>query len=194
MAISFGAAASFCFSVAHRGGESCAGSSPRMRRSNSARCRAASAARRCSQASRAGRPRARRRRAMRCRMSAGISNGGEVQPSFCAGAGDLLGAERRAVAFSVPPLVGAPKPMVVRQAIIDGRSDFRAASMRRRDRRRIVAVDARWRPSRRPRSASPDRRESESDGRAVDGDAVVVVQHDQLVRASDARRARSLPG
>ena len=41
---------------------------------------------------------------------------------------DLLGAERRAVAFSVPALVGAPKPMVVRQAISDGRSDFFAAS------------------------------------------------------------------
>ena len=71
---------------------------------------------------------------------------------------DLVGAERRAVRDALPALVGAPKPMVVLQAISTGLSDVLRLLERRGDRRRIVTVDARTRSSRRPRSASPGRR------------------------------------
>ena len=70
--------------------------------------------------------------------------------------------------------------MMVRQAISDGRVGFLRRVERRSNRRRVVAVDARRRP------AGGLEPLDLVDGigkrqRAVDRDAVVVEQHDQLV-------------
>ena len=82
--------------------------------------------------------------------------------------------------MAVPALVGAPKPMVVWQAISVGRSDVCAASIAAAIASRIVAVDARRRPAGGLEALHLVDRVGERQ-RAVDGDAVVVEQHDQLV-------------
>ena len=64
------------------------------------------------------------------------------------GAREFLGAERLAVRLSVPALVGAPKPMMVLQAISVGLSDFCARAIAAAIAFGIVAVD-RSAPSRR---------------------------------------------
>ena len=83
-------------------------------------------------------------------MSAGTSKGGEVQPSRSRAA--LISSAPRGEpwAFSVPALVGAPKPMVVRQAIRVGRSEALRLGDGGSDRVGIVAVD----PARVPAAAS----------------------------------------
>jgi len=48
---------------------------------------------------------------------------------FLLGALELFGAQRLACALAVPALVGAPKPMVVLQAIIEGVLDFCARAI-----------------------------------------------------------------
>ena len=181
MAISFGAAASFSFTARTAAASFSAGSSPRDAALElGALFRIERRETRSCQASRAGRPRS--PAARHCsRMAAGISKAGALQPSFCRAAAISSAPSGEPWLFAVPALVGAPKPMMVRQAISDGRSDFFAASMRRGDRRRIVAVDALCRP------AGGLEALHLIDGigerkRAVDRDAVVVEQHDELVQ------------
>ena len=82
--------------------------------------------------------------------------------------------------FSLPALFGAPKPMVVRQAIIEGRSRRLRGFDRRCNRRRIVAVDAGRRPAGGLETLHLIDRVGKRE-RAVDRDAVVVEQHDELV-------------
>ena len=93
---------------------------------------------------------------------------------------DFGGAERRAVGGLGALLVGAPNPMTVRQAIRVGRSLVLRFRERRLDRRRIVAVDRERLPARGLEAGAlvHGRRERR---RAVDGDAVVVPQHDELL-------------
>ena len=104
-------------------------------------------------------------------------------------------AASRGVA-AVPALVGAPKPMMVLQAIIDGLSVTSARlRMARGDRVRVVAVDRAGRASRR-RAKRVDLvvgRRRATVGPSIEM-LVVVEQHDQLGRARDGRRARSPRG
>ena len=123
--------------------------------------------------------RVRRRRAMRRGCPRGISNGGAVQPSFCRAGAISSAPSGEPWAFSVPPLFGAPKPIVVRQAISDGPVGFLRRFERRGDRRRIVAVDARRRPAGGFETLDLIDRVRQR-GRPVDRNAVVVVEHDQL--------------
>ena len=62
-------------------------------------------------------------------MSAGTSNGGDVQPSFSRAPLTSSGPSGEPCDFSLPALVGAPKPITVRQAIRLGRSDVCAAAI-----------------------------------------------------------------
>ena len=114
-------------------------------------------------------------------MAGGISNAGALQPSLSRAAAISSAPSGEPWLFSVPPLVGAPKPMVVRQAISDGRSDFLRRSDRRGDRRGIVAVDARRRPAGRLEALHLIDAVGERQ-RAVDRDAVVVEEHDELLQ------------
>ena len=95
----------------------------------------------------------------------------------------LVLAERRPVGCSVPCLVGAPLPMIVRQSISDGLSDSLALAMARGYRFRIVAVDDLRVPA-----AGLEAGElvvaCGEPRRPVDRDAVVVPQHDQLGQPS----------
>ena len=93
---------------------------------------------------------------------------------------DLLGAERFAVAFSVPAFFGAPKPMVVRQAISDGRFAVCAFGNRPCDRLGIMAIDARRGPAGGLESLHLVDQIGQRQ-RPVDRDAVVVEQHGELV-------------
>ncbi len=61
-------------------------------------------------------------------MSAGTSKAGELQPSFSRAPLISSAPSGEPCEPAVPALVGAPKPMVVRQAIIVGLSDVCAAS------------------------------------------------------------------
>ena len=114
-------------------------------------------------------------------------------PVPCARRRFLRRPARRCAPSGCPARSGMPKPMMVRQAIITGPSAFCAAVSARKTsaaswpsqlsvvqpaalKRSIMSVGVRQR------------------GRAVDGDVVVVPQHDQVRRASDARPARSLRG
>ncbi len=149
-----------------------------MRRSNSARLSASSLARRSCQACRDGLPRAPALR--HCsRMSEGISNGGEVQPRFCAGRGDLFGAERRAVGFCGAAFVRRAE--ADRGAAGDHRRPvgFFRRFDRSGNRRRIVTVDAGRRPARGLKALHLIDGIGQRD-RPVDGDVIVVVEHDQL--------------
>ena len=61
-------------------------------------------------------------------MSAGISNGAWVQPSFSRAPLISSAPSGEPCADALPALVGAPKPMVVLQAISTGLSDVCAFS------------------------------------------------------------------
>ena len=153
---SFGVAASFSFTARMAASSACCGISPRMRRSNSARLRhrarrAASSSPRAAACERA--PAARQA----SRISAGTSNGADVQPSFLR-APAISSAPRASRAISpMPAFFGAPKPIVVLQAISDGLcrnfAPSPAPAMAAGSARRCA-----MRSSRRPRSARPDRR------------------------------------
>ena len=158
VAISFGSCGELLLHARAPRRRALPGSSPRMRRSNSARCVGRRARRgAASQALRAA-----------LRALAGGAPGVEhvgresrtaraVQPSFSRAPSISSAPSGEPCALAVPALVGAPKPMVVWQAISVGRSDALRLLDRGGDRVRIVAVDARRRSSRRPRSASPGR-------------------------------------
>ena len=109
-------------------------------------------------------------------------------------AGGLLPrrAARRAPP-AVPALVGAPRPMMVRQAISVGFFERIAKRQRRGDLRRVVAVD----PLRRPAVGGEALQHVVGVGQrgvAVDRDVVVVVQHRQLVEPQMAGQRRSPRG
>ena len=99
-------------------------------------------------------------------MSAGTSNGGDVQPSFSRAPATSSGAERRAVRLRrCPPWCGAPKP-IIGPAGDQARAIAMSAppSIAARDRRRGHGRRPGRRSSRRPRSARPGRPSSRSDG------------------------------
>ena len=128
----------------------------------------------------AHRPSAARRRARRRARRPGSRTPARSSRAWCA---RRRSRRRRAAEpwhFSVPALVGAPKPIVVRQAISVGRSDALACSIARGDRLRVVAVDAARRPAGGLEALHLVDRVGQRQ-RAVDRDAVVVEQHDQLV-------------
>ena len=150
-------AASFSFTRAHRGVERAAAArracGARTRRACRRRAPRAACPRPCA------RPCARWPAARQCVAHVG-GNLERRRRSSRASRARPRSPRRRAASRApsrLPALVGAPKPMVVLQAISVGRSDVLRLLDRGRDRLRIVAVDARARPSRRPRSASPDR-------------------------------------
>jgi len=121
VAISLGVAASFSLTPRTAAASASFGRSPEIRRSNSARrsgATLAAAAPRPAFVFRARPPAARQA----APMSAGTSNGGEVQPSRLR-APLISSPERRAVGLFAARLAGRPKPMTVRQAIRLGRSD-----------------------------------------------------------------------
>ncbi len=127
VATSFGVAASFSFTERTAAARLSFGNSLRMRRSNSARRAGAAVLRRPFQAWCAALP---ARPALRhgSRASAGMAKAGSAQPSRSRA--PLISSLPRGEPwdFSVPALLGAPKPMVVRQAISDGRSQDCASS------------------------------------------------------------------
>jgi len=121
VAISFGVAASFSFTERTAAASLSLGNAPPMRRSNSARRAAGAALSRSFQAWCAVLP---AKAALRhiSRTSAGMAKAPSVQPS-CSRAPRISSAPSGAPwDFSVPALFGAPKPMMVRQAISEGRS------------------------------------------------------------------------
>src|SRR3954471_14758884 len=63
------------------------------------------------------------------RMSSGISNAGAVHPSFSRAPLISSAPSGEPCEEDLPALVGAPKPIVVLQAIIVGLSDFFAAAI-----------------------------------------------------------------
>ncbi len=103
-----------------------AGSSPAIAASNSALCGEAS--RRFCQSSRAPDPRDPALRQSET-TSSGSSNGAWSQPTASRTPAISSSPVMAPCAFAVPASVGAPKPMTVLQAIIDGRSDIFALSM-----------------------------------------------------------------
>src|SRR5882757_4294474 len=104
------------------------GSLPLSRRSNSAFSFGSALARRPSQSVRAlTLPLPAVRQASR--ISAGISKGDDSQLKNLRAPAISSGPSGEPCALLVPALVGAPKPMVVLQAIIVGLSEWRAASM-----------------------------------------------------------------
>ena len=113
-------------------------------------------------------------------MSAGISNGACVQPSFSRAPLISSAPSGEPCADALPALLGAPKPMVVLQAIITGRSEACAFSS-------AAAMAAGSCPSMRegvPAGGLEALHLIDAVGerqRAVDGNAVVVEQHDQPV-------------
>ena len=127
----------------------------------------------------AGRAALARPRARRARISAGTSKGGDVQPSRSRAPLISSAPSGEPWPLSVPALVGAPNPMVVRQAIRLGRSDDFAHAMA------AAIASGSW-PS--TRDGVPAARLEALElvdrirqrQRAVDRDAVVVEQHDQL--------------
>ncbi len=175
VAISLGAAASFSLTPRTAAASASLGRSPASRRSNSARRSGATPASRCSQASLVVRERSPAAR-QALAMSAGTSKGGQFQPSRSRAPLISSAPSGEPWAFSLPALVGAPKPMTVRQAIRLGRSDACAWRDRGGDRLGVVAVD----PPRIPAAGLEplelvDRIRQRQ--RPVDGDAVVVEQH-----------------
>ena len=147
VAISFGAAASFSFAARTAAASSSFGSSPSRRRSNSAR-------RADAQRLETIVPGCDARPCPRCpalrhsaRTSAGMTKAGSGQPSRSRAPLISSAPSGEPWLFSVPALLGAPKPMVVRQAISDGRSEACAAAIARGDRLGVVPVDAGRRPA-----------------------------------------------
>ena len=155
VAISFGVAASFPSRRARRRRAS-PGRSPACGARTRRACRRAGRRGACA-----------RRRARPCQRcaggapgvstSAGISNGARVQPSFSRAPSISSAPSGEPCALDLPALVGAPKPIVVLQAIMRRPVGRLRLLDRGRDGVGIMAVDARRRSSRRPRSASPDR-------------------------------------
>src|ERR1700692_1462934 len=103
---------------ASEGGRSC-----RKRRSNSARLRFDSVAKRSCHALRAATPRLPASRQL-FSTSSGTENGSSEMPRFSLAPFSSSGPSASPCALLVPALVGAPKPMVVLQAISDGLLDF----------------------------------------------------------------------
>ena len=133
-----------------------AGSSPRC----AARTRREASGRRRPDASpsrRACRPKLWPAARQASRMSAGTSKADSPSRRVLRAPAISSAPSGEPCALLVPALVGAPKPIVVLQAISVGRSDVRAASMRDGDRFRVMAVDMRSCSSRRRRSARPGR-------------------------------------
>ncbi len=180
VAISFGAAASFSFTARTAAASLSFGSSPAMRRSNSARWSGGErleplAARPCAPPC-ARWPAARHSVA---HVGGHLEGAAPIQPSLSRAPLISSAPSGEPWHFSVPALVGAPKPIMVRQAISDGRSERLRLLDRGRDRVGIVAVDAGRRPARRLEPLHLVDRIGQRQ-RAVDRDAVVVEQHDQL--------------
>src|SRR3981081_1302921 len=100
-----------------------AGRSCRKRRSNSARLRADSVAKRASHSVRAAAPRAPASRQL-FNASDGTENGSSEMPSFSLAPLSSSAPSASPCTLAVPALVGAPKPIVVLQAIIEGLLDF----------------------------------------------------------------------
>ena len=179
VAISFGVAASFSFTARTAAASFSVGSSPRRRRSNSARRADAIAAKRSFQLWCAALPALPALRHS-ARTSAGMTKAGSGQPSRSRAPLISSAPSGEPWLFSVPALLGAPKPMVVRQAISDGRAEACAAAM-------ALAIASGSCPSTRlaaqPAASKRFTWSTESDERQrpVDRDAVVVEQHDQLV-------------
>ena len=181
VAISFGAAASFSFTARTAAASLSVGSSPReaaLELGAAWRTPALRAAR-CQACAR--RPcRARPALRHRARTSAGMSKAGAGQPSLSRAPLISSAPSGEPWLFSVPALVGAPKPMVVRQAISDGRSEACAASIAAAIASGSCPSMRRRRPAGRLEALHLVDRIGQRQ-RAVDGDAVVVEQHDQLV-------------
>ena len=160
---------------------SAAGRSRRIRRSNSARLRLPSSSKRACQSLRAPAPRLPAAR-QAFSTSSGTANGFERDAELFLGARELVGAERLAMG-----LRGAGAR---RRAVADGglAGDQRrlVGLLRARRSRRRSPSDRGRRSARRAQPADLKRftwsTESASESRAVDRDAVVVVQHDQLVQ------------
>src|SRR5476649_2370941 len=127
VAISFGDAASDSFTARTAAVSAAFGRSPFMRRSNSARFAPSSAASFLLQSACADFERAPAVRQAE-RMSAGISNGAEVQPNALRAPAISSAPKGEPCDDDLPALVGAPKPMVVLQAISTGRSEACAFS------------------------------------------------------------------
>ena len=176
---SFGAAASCFFTACTAASSLPAWMSPRMRRSNSRRLAASSAASRCFHALRASAPRLPASRQARARRPEFRRRHRSSPAPRARPRSHRRRAASRAT-FRVPALVGAPKPIVVRQAIRLGRSEICACSIAAAIGFGIVAVDARRRPAGRLEALHLIDAVGERQ-RAVDGDAVVVEQHDQPV-------------
>src|SRR5664279_3349586 len=119
VAISFGVAASDCFTVRTASENDGFGRSLFIRRSNSARLPALSAARCLIQSACASFERSPALRHAD-RMSAGISNGAWLQPSVERAPLISSAPSGEPCDEALPALLGAPKPMVVLQAIITG--------------------------------------------------------------------------
>ena len=180
LAISCGAAASLLLHREHGGGERC--------RQLAARCGARSrrACRRRAPAGAATTPRARPGRACRrCASARGRRRESRTaasdQPSALRAPAISSAPSGEPCDDALPALVGAPKPIVVRQAIITGRSDVCALASAGGNRLGIVAVDAARLPAGGFEPLHLIDRVGERQ-RPVDGDAVVVEQHDQLVQ------------
>src|SRR5476651_429907 len=122
VAMSFGVAASDCFTARTASAKAGFGRSPFIRRSNSARLPASSAVRRLFQSVCAPFERSPALR-QADRVSAGISNGAWVQPSVERAPLISSAPKGEPCDDALPALLGAPKPMVVLQAIITGLSD-----------------------------------------------------------------------
>ena len=104
------------------------GSRPAARRANASRRAAGWASSRAVHAARRAAPRAPAAR-QAAAMSAGTSKGGASQPSAVLAAATSPAPSGAPCASVVPALAGAPNPIVVRQAISEGRSETRAASI-----------------------------------------------------------------
>ncbi len=113
-------------------------------------------------------------------MSAGITKGGESQSSALRAPAISSAPSGEPCAALVPALVGAPKPMVVLEAISVGRSDFCAVSIA------AAIASGSW-PSMWKRVPAGRLEARDLVGgigqrhRAVDRDVVVVPEDDQLV-------------
>src|SRR5665647_2428903 len=128
VAISFGAAASDSFTALTAASSAGFDTSPFMRRVNSACWLLSSAAKRLFQSACAPFERSPALRHW-LRISAGTSNGAAVQPSASRAPLISSAPSGEPCEDDLPALVGAPKPMVVLQAIMVGRSDFCAWAM-----------------------------------------------------------------
>ena len=128
----------------------------------------------CARSSSAG-----RRRATASRTSVGIWNGASLQPSFSRAPLISSAPSGEPCELDLPALVGAPKPIVVLQAIIDGLSEVLAFSIAAAIASGSWPSIARRGPAGGLEALHLVDRVGERQ-RPVDRDAVVVEQHDQL--------------